>query len=102
MHCLGDCVRRGHGPVCERRVFLPGPCKVRGLWYPDQGDPPGFCTVYAIEGRYPPSVEYLEEHYGIQIDRERYNVFYSGFASNIMPDITVIPAKGGEDSEWQP
>ena len=57
---------------------------------------------YAIEGRYPPSVEYLEEHYGIQIDRERYNVFYSGFASNIMPDITVIPAKGGEDSEWQP
>lgn len=47
---------------------------------------------YAIEGRYPPSVEYLEEHYGIQIDRKRYNVFYEGFASNIMPDITVIPA----------
>ncbi len=44
---------------------------------------------YAIEGRYPPSVEYLEEHYGIQIDRERYDVFYSGFASNFMPDITV-------------
>ena len=37
-------------------------------------------------------IEYLEEHYGIQIDRERYNVFYEGFASNIMPDITVIPA----------
>jgi len=46
---------------------------------------------YAIEGRYPPSIEYLEEHYGIQIDYERYNVFYSGFASNLMPDITVIP-----------
>ena len=30
---------------------------------------------YAIEGLYPPSVEYLEENYGIQIDRERYNVF---------------------------
>ncbi|WP_139348702.1 hypothetical protein [Clostridium sp. Marseille-P2415] len=44
---------------------------------------------YAIEGRYPPSVEYLEENYGIQIDRERYDVFYSGFASNFMPDITV-------------
>ncbi|WP_367565909.1 hypothetical protein [Lacrimispora sp.] len=44
---------------------------------------------YAIEGRYPPSVEYLEENYGIQIDRNRYNVFYSGFASNFMPDITV-------------
>lgn len=44
---------------------------------------------YAIEGRYPPSVEYLEKNYGIQIDRERYDVFYSGFASNFMPDITV-------------
>lgn len=57
---------------------------------------------YAIEGRYPPSVEYLEKNYGIQIDRERYNVFYSGFASNIMPDITVIPVEGGEDNDWQP
>lgn len=44
---------------------------------------------YAIEGRYPPNVAYLEENYGISIDRERYNVFYSGFASNIIPDITV-------------
>lgn len=44
---------------------------------------------YAIEGRYPPSVEYLEKNYGIQIDRNRYNVFYNGFASNIMPEITV-------------
>lgn len=45
---------------------------------------------YAIEGRYPPSVQYLEDNYGIRIDRERFNVFYEGFASNIMPDITVI------------
>ncbi|WP_330512847.1 hypothetical protein [Lacrimispora algidixylanolytica] len=44
---------------------------------------------YAIEGRYPPSLEYLAQHYGIQIDKERYDVFYSGFASNFMPDITV-------------
>lgn len=45
---------------------------------------------YAIEGRYPPSVEYLEENYGIRIDRDKYAVFYEGFASNIMPEITVI------------
>lgn len=44
---------------------------------------------YAIEGRYPPSVAYLEENYGIRIDKERYDVFYNGFASNFMPDITV-------------
>ncbi len=48
---------------------------------------------YAIEGRYPPSVQYLEERYGIQIDEERYAVFYSGFASNVMPEITVVPLK---------
>ena len=46
----------------------------------------------SIEGRYPPSVQYLQEHYGVQIDEDRYYVFYDGFASNLMPDITVIPA----------
>lgn len=46
---------------------------------------------YAIEGRYPPSVDYLEENYGIKIDRKRYHVFYNGFASNVMPEITIIP-----------
>lgn len=56
---------------------------------------------YAIEGRYPPSVEYLEEHYGIVIDRDRYHAFYSGWASNVMPDITVIPVteQEGGDAE---
>ncbi len=48
---------------------------------------------YAIEGRYPPSVEYLEEHYGISIDRKAYNVFYDGWASNVMPDITILPVQ---------
>ena len=46
---------------------------------------------YAIEGRYPPSVEYLEENYAVQINRKKYNVFYDGFASNVMPEITIIP-----------
>lgn len=46
---------------------------------------------YAIEGRYPPSAQYLTDHYGIQIDENRYSVFYDGFASNVMPDITVVP-----------
>lgn len=46
---------------------------------------------YAIEGRYPPSVDYLEENYGVSINRKKYNVFYNGFASNVMPEITVIP-----------
>lgn len=46
---------------------------------------------YATEGMYPPSIEYLEENYGVQIDRTKYDVFYSGFASNVAPDITIVP-----------
>jgi len=45
---------------------------------------------YAIEGRYPESLEYIETNFGIHIDRSRYVVHYSVFASNILPDITVI------------
>ena len=52
---------------------------------------------YAIEGRYPPSVDYLKEHYGIVVDEEKYAVFYDGFASNLMPDITVIPLEREEE-----
>lgn len=44
---------------------------------------------YAIEGRYPSSVDYLVNNYGLQINEKKYAVFYEGFASNIMPDITV-------------
>ena len=45
---------------------------------------------YAVEGRYPESIKYLEENYGIHIDRVKFAVHYEIFASNHMPDITVI------------
>jgi len=45
---------------------------------------------YAIEGRYPQSLEYIEESFGIFIDRTRFIVHYTVFASNILPEITVI------------
>lgn len=47
-------------------------------------------ACYAVEGIYPPDVEYLEVHYGIQIDRNRYEVSYESIAANLMPDITVL------------
>ena len=50
-------------------------------------------ACYAIEGIYPPSVEYMEQHYGLQIDRERYVIYYDIFGSNLMPDITVLEKK---------
>ena len=47
-------------------------------------------ACYAAEGVYPPTVEYLQQHYGVQIEEERYVVFYEIFANNLMPDITVL------------
>ena len=44
-------------------------------------------NCYAIEGSYP---AYVEQYYGLQIDHDRYDVFYEVFAQNIMPEITVI------------
>ncbi len=47
-------------------------------------------TCYATEGVYPPTVDYIEKRYGLQIDHTRYNVFYEIFGDNIMPQITVL------------
>ncbi len=47
-------------------------------------------ACYAAEGFYPPDVSYLETHYGLQYDADTYWVHYEVFASNLMPDITVI------------
>lgn len=49
---------------------------------------------YALEGQYPPAISYLEENYGLQIDKEKYLIDYNNFASNIMPQATVIPLAG--------
>ena len=47
-------------------------------------------ACYAAEGVYPPTLNYLTEHYGVQIEADRYIVFYEIFANNLMPDITVL------------
>ena len=47
-------------------------------------------SCYSIEGSYPATAEYIEEHYGLQIDHEKYHVFYEIFADNLMPEITVV------------
>lgn len=46
-------------------------------------------TNYAIEGRYPESIEYIQSRYGIHIDTSRYVVHYNVIASNIMPEIII-------------
>ena len=47
-------------------------------------------ACYASEGFYPPSVDYMVQHYGLQYDEDAYRVHYEIFASNLMPEITVV------------
>lgn len=45
---------------------------------------------YAVEGAYPSSVSYLEEHYGLLIDHSTYIVSYDAFSSNLLPEVAVL------------
>lgn len=45
---------------------------------------------YALEGGYPPSLEYLSDNYGIIVDKETYYYHYDIQGSNIPPQIKVI------------
>jgi len=44
---------------------------------------------YAIEGRFPPHLRYLEERFGLQLDHEKYVIQYTAIGSNLMPQIFV-------------
>lgn len=50
-------------------------------------------SCYAIEGIYPADISYLKDHYGLMINESKYAVYYIAYASNIMPDIDVVPKK---------
>ncbi|MEN6595043.1 MAG: hypothetical protein ABFC31_08895 [Clostridiaceae bacterium] len=52
-------------------------------------------TCYAVEGKYPPSLDYLYKNYGVYVDESRYAVFYDVFAANVMPSLTVTAIGGG-------
>ena len=61
-----------------------------GLRMAEQAVRQAAVSCYALEGAYPASYEDLKERTGLAVDEEKYTVFYSIFASNIMPDITVL------------
>lgn len=45
---------------------------------------------YAVEGFYPPSLGYIEEHFGLTYDHDKYIVDYESIGNNIMPNIMII------------
>lgn len=54
---------------------------------------------YAVEGFYPPSLSYLEEHYGLTYDHEHFLIDYQPIGDNIQPDVTILILKGGNKNE---
>lgn len=44
---------------------------------------------YAVEGIYPPTLEYLQDNYGLQVNTRDFYIRYDIFASNIAPEVTV-------------
>jgi hypothetical protein len=46
---------------------------------------------YSLEGRYPPDIQYLEENYGLTLDRDKYAYNYQTIGENIMPRIDLLP-----------
>ena len=45
---------------------------------------------YAIEGFYPPDIDYLKNRYGLYYDEDRFYIDYRALGSNLYPDVTVI------------
>ena len=46
-------------------------------------------SCYAIEGRYPDTLEKMVRDYGLVIDTDKYFIYYDVFADNVMPEIFV-------------
>ena len=70
---------------------LGGRAGLEGLELAEQSIRRAAVQCYALEGFYPAGVDYLEEYYGVSVDEDRYFVDYRYIASNLMPDITVLP-----------
>lgn len=53
-------------------------------------------NCYAVEGVYPPNIRYLQDHYGVTIDTDKYAVNYQVMGSNVRPYVQVV-LKGHEE-----
>ena len=48
---------------------------------------------YCVEGMYPPSVKYMQDHYGLTYDTEKFIIDYEYIGANIMPKFMIIPRR---------
>ncbi|MEA5047573.1 MAG: hypothetical protein VB034_03085 [Eubacteriales bacterium] len=52
-------------------------------------------TCYAVEGKYPPSLDYICRNYGVSVDKTQYSVYYDVFAANVMPTLRITRIGAG-------
>ncbi len=50
----------------------------------------GIVECYAIEGKYPESIEYLRDNYGVYLNEESYQIHYRYLGLNMMPEFKVF------------
>lgn len=70
--------------------------RTAGLAVAEQALEKSVMQCYALEGAYPPNLEYLEQNYGLIIDRQKYVYQYDVVAGNIHPIIGIQFPGGGE------
>ena len=52
-------------------------------------------SCYALEGHFPPDLQYLREHYGLVYDETRFFVDYVPYGSNLRPFCVVLDKTNG-------
>ena len=86
--------------VCFRTVQVSGPdIEEEGTKALKAAVERSALQCYVVEGAYPVDAAYLEERYGLQINREDFYVNYDVFASNLPPDVRVTRRHGGSRTE---
>ena len=49
----------------------------------------GAKQCYVVEGIYPPSLDYLQENYGLQVNTRDFYITYDAIGSNVPPYVKV-------------
>ena len=45
---------------------------------------------YALEGAYPPDLDYLVSNYGLILNKDKFIYYYEAQGSNILPDVRIL------------
>ena len=45
---------------------------------------------YCVEGMYPPNIKYMEKHYGLTYDKDKFIIDYEYIGANIKPNVMIV------------